>query len=128
MIDSAPVLHRKVTRPAHVPYRVYISVNGEGYGHSSRALAVASHLDPQSVLFGGYGYVLERIKRAGYATVEVEPEVKFFGEDGSFEISQTILKNSTWPLVINRLMREEVRIMNHYGTSSVLPDCLRAAL
>ncbi len=128
MIESAPVISSQVSRAAQVPYRVYISVNGEGYGHSSRALAVASHLDPQCVLFGSYGYVLERIKRAGYATVEVEPEVKFFGEDGSFEISQTILKNSTWPLVINKLMREETRIMKQHGITCVLSDCRPAAV
>src|SRR5215471_4327082 len=128
MSETALVIHKNEVRPAKAQQRVYISVNGEGYGHSSRALAVASHFDPKCVLFGSYGYVLERIKRAGYAAVEVEPEVKFFGEDGSFEISQTILKNSTWPLVINRLMREEVRIMKQYGVNCVLSDCRPAAV
>lgn len=115
-------------RSGKAPYRLYISVNGEGYGHSSRALAVANYFDPESVLFGSYGYVLERIKRAGYATVEVGPEVKFFGEDGSFEISRTILKNSTWPLVINKQTREETRIMKEYGINVVLSDCRPAAV
>lgn len=113
---------------ARVPYRVYISVNGEGYGHSSRALAVARHFDPRCVLMGSYGYVLERLQRAGYTTVEVGPEVKFFGEDGSFELSKTILKNSTWPLVINRQTKEEVRILKEYGITCVLSDCRAGAV
>lgn len=111
---------------SRVPYRIYISVNGEGFGHSSRALAVARQFDPACVVLGSYGYVLERLQRAGYATVEVGPEVKFFGEDGSFELSTTILKNSTWPLVINKQTREEARIMKEYGITCVLSDC-RAA-
>lgn len=128
MIDAVSLITRQLPRAAKVPYRIYISVNGEGYGHSSRALAVASHFDPQSVLFGSYGYVLERLKRAGYASVEVGPEVKFFGEDGSFEISRTILKNSTWPLVINKQTREEARTMKEYGITCVLSDCRPAAV
>ncbi len=117
-----------VKRTSRVPYRIYISVNGEGYGHSSRALAVARQFDPACILLGSYGYVLERLKRAGYATVEIGPEVKFFGEDGSFELSTTILKNSTWPLVINKQTREEARIMREYGVTCVISDCRAAAV
>src|SRR5688572_22563683 len=117
-----------VRRGNRVPYRIYISVNGEGYGHSSRALAVARHFDPRCVIMGSYGYVLERLQRAGYKTVEVGPEVKFFGEDGSFEITKTILKNSHWPLVINKQTREEQRILKQYGITCVLSDCRAAPI
>src|SRR5437870_3693640 len=102
MVNVLPRLSAPSRRTDRLPYRIYISVNGEGYGHSSRALAVARHFDPRCVLMGSYGYVLERLQRAGYATVEVGQEVEFFGEDGSFEITKTIVKNSTWPLTINR--------------------------
>jgi UDP:flavonoid glycosyltransferase YjiC (YdhE family) len=115
-------------RRSRVPYRIYISANGEGYGHSSRVLAVARYLDPECVLLGSYGYVLERFRRAGYNTVEVGPEVKFFGEDGSFELSKTILKNSTWPLVINKQTREELRIIKRFGANCVLSDCRAASI
>ncbi len=115
-------------RAGRLPYRIYISVNGEGYGHSSRALSVARHLDPECVLFGSYGYVLDRLARAGYATVELGPEVKFFGEDGSFELSKTILKNSSLPLVMNKKIREEARIMKEFGITCVLSDCRAAAV
>lgn len=123
VLTRRPALSRRTSR---LPYRIYISVNGEGYGHSSRALAVARQFDPASVVLGSYGYVLERLQRAGYETVEVGPEVKFFGEDGSFELSTTILKNTTWPLVINKQTRVESRIMKEYGITCVLSDC-RAA-
>jgi len=115
-------------RTARVPYRIYISVNGEGYGHSSRALAVARQFDPECVFLGSYGYVLERLQRAGYATVEVGPEVRFFGEDGAFELSKIILKNSNWPLVVTRQTREEARIMKENGITCVISDCRSAAV
>ncbi|MBI4534120.1 MAG: hypothetical protein HY711_09240 [Candidatus Melainabacteria bacterium] len=128
MPASTPLVSKQTKRTSRVPYRVYISVNGEGYGHSSRALAVASYIDPECVLFGSYGYVLDRLNRSGYATVEIAPEVKFIGADGSFEISRTILKNSTLPLVINKQIREETRIMKQYGVTCVLSDCRAAAV
>ncbi len=118
-----PLAMPRFRRASRSPYRVYISVNGEGYGHSSRALAVARHFDPECVLMGSYGYVLERLQRAGYRTIEVGPEVKFFGEDGSFDISNTIIKNSTWPLTINRQTRDELRILQQFGITCVLSDC-----
>ena len=127
MANALGTVLNPVRRTVRVPYRIYISVNGEGYGHSSRALAVASYFDPECVLLGSYGYVLQRLQRAGYQTVAVGPEVKFFGEDGSFELSKTILKNSTWPLVINKQTREETRIMKEYGITCVLSDCRAAA-
>jgi UDP-N-acetylglucosamine--N-acetylmuramyl-(pentapeptide) pyrophosphoryl-undecaprenol N-acetylglucosamine transferase len=118
-----PVIKPRGRRSARSPYRVYISVNGEGYGHSSRALAVARHFDPDCVLLGSYGYVLERLQRSGYKCIEVGPEVKFFGEDGSFDISNTIIKNSIWPLTINRQTKEELSILKQYGITCVLSDC-----
>lgn len=108
--------------------RIFICINGEGYGHSSRALAVARHLDPESVIFGTYGYVKNRIDRAGYRTVEVGPEVKFFGADGSFELSKTILKNAGAPLTMSKQFRDELKIMKDYKITCVLSDCRAASI
>jgi len=115
-------------RRAHKSSRIFICINGEGYGHSSRALAVARHLDPESVIFGTYGYVKKRIDRAGYRTVEVGPEVKFFGEDGKFELSKTILKNASAPLTMGKQFREELKIMKDFKITCVLSDCRAASV
>ena len=66
-------------------HRIYFSVCGEGYGHSSRDMAIAKELtrDGASVLMGGYGYVLERLKQ-GFDAVEVEKEFEMVGNRGSF--------------------------------------------
>jgi UDP:flavonoid glycosyltransferase YjiC (YdhE family) len=122
-VKVLPYLPNIYPRRRRAPFRIYISVNGEGYGHSSRALAIASHLDPETVVFGSYGYVLERLQRSGHTCVEVLPEVKFFGEDGSFELSKTILKNSNLPLLVNKQIRQEQKVMVDYGITCVLSDC-----
>jgi uncharacterized protein (TIGR00661 family) len=129
LIDKTSYIDESLLKlPKRPPYRIYISVHGEGYGHSSRALAVASHFHPESIVFGSYGYVYDRLKRSGYETVEIGPEVRFFGEDGSFEIAKTILKNTAWPIIVRKLAREEAKIMKDYDVSCVLTDCRSAAV
>jgi len=45
-------------------HNIYFSVCGEGYGHSSRDLAIAMILTTAGarVLMGSYGYVFDRLK------------------------------------------------------------------
>ena len=111
-----------------IKHKIYFSVNGEGYGHSSRVLAVARQLNPDEVLMGSYGYVLKRLESSGYLTVEISPEISFVGKDGSFDIGLTILKNSSWPVVINQLIREEKKIIQNYGVTCVVSDSRSASV
>lgn len=103
-------------------HRIYFSINGEGYGHSSRCLAIAKELHEDEVILGSYGYVLDRLKNTKYTTVEISPEISFVGKDGNFDIGLTILKNSSWPVAINQLIREEKKIMQNYGITCVVAD------
>ena len=103
-------------------HSIYFSINGEGYGHSSRALAIARQLDPSEVILGSYGYVFNRLEHTPYKTVEISPEISFFGRDGSFDIGLTILKNSSWPVSINQLIKEEKKIMQNYDVTCVVAD------
>ena len=105
-----------------VKHRIYFSVNGEGYGHSSRALAIAKQLDTNEVIFGSYGYALKRLEDTPFKTVEISPEISFVGKDGSFDIGLTILKNSSWPVAINQLIKEEKKIMQNFGVTCVVAD------
>lgn len=109
-------------------HKIYISVNGEGYGHSSRALAIAKELNPDEVILGSYGYVLQRLKKTVYHTVEVSPEISFVGEDGSFDIGLTILKNSSWPVQISNIIREEKKIIKNYNVTCVISDSRSAPI
>ena len=45
--------------------RVYFSVSSEGYGHSTRALALARNFEPEELLIGSYGYAMNRIQSFG---------------------------------------------------------------
>lgn len=103
-------------------HKIYFSINGEGYGHSSRALAIAKQFNPEEVILASYGYALERLEKSPFQTVEVSPEISFVGKDGSFDIGLTILKNSSWPVAINNLIREEKKIMQNYGVTCVVSD------
>jgi len=103
-------------------HKIYFSINGEGYGHSSRSLAIAKQLEPSEVILGSYGYVLNRLEKTSYPSVEITPEVSFVGKDGNFDIGLTILKNSSWPVAINQIINEERKIIQNYGVTCVVAD------
>ena len=109
-------------------HKVYFSVNGEGYGHSSRVLSIAKELNPDEVILGSYGYVLKRLEKSGFKTVEISPEISFVGENGSFDIGLTILKNTSWPVVISQLIKEEKNIMRNFEVTCVVADSRSAAV
>ena len=109
-------------RSRYLKHRVYFSVNGEGYGHSSRVLAIARQLDPSEVILGGYGYVLKRFEKTPYKTVEITPEISFVGKNGSLDIGLTILKNSSYPVAINQIIKEEKKIIQNFGVTCVVAD------
>ena len=120
--DSINLLSSNEIRRKQIKHKIYFSVNGEGYGHSSRVLAIARQLNPDEVVLGSYGYVLQRLEKTGFQTVEVTPEISFVGKDGSFDIGLTILKNSSWPVAINQIIREEKNIMQNCGVTCVVAD------
>lgn len=121
---SMPLLHigkRKQTFPG-VHDRIYLSISSEGFGHSSRALAIASQFHKDDILIGTYGYALERVKLFGYASVSVPQEVKFVGSEGSFDVGKTILHNPARVLGFNQIVQEEIEIMKRHGVSLVVAD------
>ncbi len=111
----------KVSKNA-LRHKIYFSINGEGYGHSSRALAIARQLNPEEVILGSYSYALKRLESTNLSTVEITPEVSFVGKDGNFDIGLTILKNSSWPVAINQIIKEEKKIIQNYGVTCVVSD------
>ncbi len=119
-----PILHLG-KRPRVFPSlrdRVYLSISSEGYGHSSRALAIANQFDKEDVLIGTYGYALDRVKRFGYQCVSVPQEVKFVGSEGSFDVGKTILQNPARVLGFNQIVQDEIEILKKFGISLVVAD------
>lgn len=102
--------------------KIYFSISSEGYGHSSRAMAIASELDKKNYLIGTYGYALERLKVKGIPCHEVSQELKFVGSDGAFDVAKTILQNQSWVVKFNKMVDEEVEIIKKSGASCVVAD------
>ncbi|HBG49759.1 MAG TPA: hypothetical protein DDW90_09725 [Cyanobacteria bacterium UBA9971] len=112
-------LKKKKLNPTH---KVYLSISSEGYGHSSRALAIAHQFPKNEILVGTYGYALERFKYAGYPYVELPQELKLIGEQGEFNVQKTIIKNHTWAYTFNSIVKKEIDIIRESRASCVVAD------
>lgn len=102
--------------------KIYLSVSSEGYGHSSRALAIAKQFKPGEILIGTYSYALERVRSYDYPSVEVSQEVKFVGNEGHFDVGKTILSNPARALGFNQIVQEEMDIIRRHGITLVVAD------
>lgn len=102
--------------------KIYFSVSSEGYGHSSRALAIARHFRPSEILLASYSYALERIRSYEYPSVEVPQEVKFVGSEGHFDVGKTILSNPARALGLNQIVQDEMDIIKRHGVTLVVAD------
>ncbi len=108
--------------PPQLQDKIYLSVSSEGYGHSSRALAIARQFAPSEVLIGAYSYALERVRAYEYPSVEVSQEVKFVGSEGHFDVGKTILSNPARALGFNQIVQEEMDIIRRHGVTLVVAD------
>lgn len=102
--------------------KIYLSISSEGLGHSSRALAIMREFKPEEILVGSYNYAYKRFKNSGYPCVELPQELKLVGEEGAFNVGKTILKNRTWTLTFNQLVKQEIEIIKESGASCVVAD------
>ena len=112
-------LKKKTLNPTH---KVYLSISSEGYGHSSRALAIAHQFPKNEILVGTYSYSMERFKYAGYPCVELPQELKLVGEKGEFDVKKTIIKNHAWAYTFNSIVKKEIDIIRESGASCVVAD------
>lgn len=106
----------------HLSNKIYFSISSEGYGHSSRVIAISTHLDKRNYLIGTYDYALERIKAKGLPCHKISQELKFVGQDGAFDVAKTIIKNQSWVMKFNKMIDEEVDIIKKSGASCVVAD------
>lgn len=102
--------------------KIYFSISSEGYGHSSRAIAIAKNLDKKNYLIGTYGYALERLKAQGIPCCSISQELKFVGQDGAFDVAKTIVQNQGWLVKFNKMIDEEVALIQKSGASCVVAD------
>ena len=106
----------------HLANKIYFSISSEGYGHSSRAIAIAGQLDRKNYIIGTYDYALERLKEKGIPCHEISQELRFVGQDGAFDVAKTIIQNQSWLMKFNKMIDEEVNIIKKSGASCVVAD------
>ena len=106
----------------HLSNKIYFSISSEGYGHSSRAMAITTELDKKNYLIATYGYALERLKAKGIPCHKVSQELKFVGHDGAFDVAKTIIQNQSWVMKLNKMVDEEVELIKKSGASCVVAD------
>lgn len=112
-------LKKQKLNPSH---KVYLSVSSEGFGHSSRALAIAKQFPKGEIMVGTYGYALDRFKYSGYPCVELPQELKLIGEKGEFDVKKTIMKNHAWAYNFNNIVKKEIEIIRESRASCVVAD------
>ncbi len=110
-------------------HRIYFSVCGEGYGHSSRDMAIAGMLcdSGADVLIGSYGYVLERIEK-DFNSVRIEREFEMVGNEGAFDLKATILRSKKTALLFSKIISDEKKIIEDFGATCVVADGRSAAV
>lgn len=102
--------------------RLYLSVSSEGFGHSSRAMALARHLPTERVLVGTYGIAYQRLQRHKLPCVEVPQEIKLVGKAGGFDVGKTILENPSRALTFHQTVQQEMEAMRAHRASLVVAD------
>jgi uncharacterized protein (TIGR00661 family) len=89
--------------------KILLFICGEGLGHTGRCLSLGKEFlaAGHEVNFGAYGYSKELMKKTGYLTYEIPPEIKLSGEAGTFDIGKSIketLRNLS-PAGFRKLLR-----------------------
>ncbi|OGI00732.1 MAG: hypothetical protein A2Y25_11730 [Candidatus Melainabacteria bacterium GWF2_37_15] len=102
--------------------KIYLSVSSEGFGHSSRALAIAEEFAKNEIIIGTYSYALDRCKNKGFNCAELPQELSLVGEKGAFDVKKTIIKNHAWALNFNDIVNSEINIIKENGASCVVAD------
>lgn len=110
-------------------HRIYFSVCGEGYGHSSRDIAIANVLTAEGaeVLMGSYGYVHERLKNK-FNVVEIEKEFEMIGSNGAFDLKATIFRSKKTALYFSKMISDEKKLIEDFGATCVVADGRTAAV
>ncbi len=101
--------------------KIVISVCGEGFGHTTRCIALAEAIkDEYDILFLAYGKSKEFIEKYGYEVIETYPEIKLKGKDGKFDLKSTIFNKEHNP---QKAIKREYKVIKYYNPDLVISDC-----
>ncbi|AEH06339.1 MJ1255/VC2487 family glycosyltransferase [Methanothermococcus okinawensis] len=101
--------------------KILISVCGEGFGHTTRCVAIGDELSKEhDVKFIAYGKSMDFIRRYNYDVFETYPEIKLSGNNGKFDIKKSIFNNKYNPA---KAIKREMEIIRKYNPDLIISDC-----
>jgi len=112
-----------------VSHRIYFSICGEGYGHSSRELAIAERVKElgADILMGSYGYVFDRLSK-NFDSIEIKREFEMVGDKGSFDLGATIKKSRKTAIQFSSIIKEEKKAIDKFNATCIVSDGRTAAI
>lgn len=119
---SVLIPYKTRLRLGNLKPKLYLSISSEGYGHSSRAIAISSRFSHDEIVIGTYSYAYEKIRALGIPCVKLPQELKLVGGDGAFDVGKTIITNHTWALNFNQIIQHEINVIQEYGATCVVAD------
>ena len=104
--------------------RIFVSLCGEGLGHTSRMVALHHALREKGhhAVFAGYGTSLEVMRAKGMQTVETFPEVRMTGRGGRFDFVSSIINSYGTPLDLMRAYLRERGEIGRVRADAVVSD------
>ncbi|EHP85307.1 MJ1255/VC2487 family glycosyltransferase [Methanotorris formicicus] len=101
--------------------KILISICGEGFGHTTRCIAVGEELKNQyDIAFIAYGKSKDYIESLGYEVFETYPEIKLTGYEGKFDIKKSIFNKEYNP---TKAIKKEMEIIKYYKPDLIISDC-----
>ncbi len=101
--------------------KILISVCGEGFGHTTRCIAIGESLkNSYEIAYIAYGKSKDFIEKHGFKVFETFPEIKLKGKDGKFDITSSIFNKEYSP---KKAIKREINIIKEYNPDLVISDC-----
>ncbi|MBW9222408.1 hypothetical protein KKP97_05110 [Methanothermococcus sp. SCGC AD-155-C09] len=101
--------------------KILISVCGEGFGHTTRCLAIGDELSKEhDIKYMAYGKSLDFIRKCNYDAYETYPEIRLQGQDGKFDIKRSIFNNKYNP---TKAVKRELELIKQYKPDLIISDC-----
>ncbi|XRO74819.1 MJ1255/VC2487 family glycosyltransferase [Methanocaldococcus sp. 28A] len=101
--------------------KILISVCGEGFGHTTRCIAIGEALkDDYEISYIAYGKSKDFIEKYNFKVFETFPEIKLKGKDGKFNLTSSIFNKEYSP---KKAIRREIEIIKEYNPDLIISDC-----
>lgn len=104
--------------------KVLIMSCGIGLGHASRCISLAEKLHESDIeiIFASYGSGYEMLKEHGKYKTSKLPDIKFYGDNGGFDIKYTVKKSVDIPFIFLKSIYYESKIIKKFKPDVIVAD------